>query len=56
MICPVACSECRDRSMMVVRCTPCDLLPACNAPGTNYLHMICGQCGAEHVSLLSAGE
>jgi hypothetical protein len=56
MISPVACSECNDRSMMVVRCALGGLYPSCNAPGTNHLHMICSQCGAEHVSLLSAAE
>jgi len=56
MICPIECSECSDRSMMVVRCALGDLLPVCNAPGTNHLHMICSQCGAEDVSLLSAAE
>lgn len=56
MIYPAECAECGDRDMMVARCTLGGVLPTCNAPGSNHLHMICSRCGAEDVALFSAAE
>ena len=56
MICPAECPECGDRDIMVARCTLGGVVPACNAPESNHLHVTCSRCGTEDVALFSAAE
>jgi len=56
MIWPAECAECGDSDLMVARCTLSNVVPSCNAPGSNHLHLFCSRCGTEDVALFSAAE